>query len=91
MSRSTMAHLLGVVVGSVCLIVSGVILIYFYAFSSMVDPKLQGTAYWRAVLGKMFGMFEGIVTWPMLLIFIASLGLIIWSTAHFVLSLVKKP
>ena len=84
--------LLNLVIGFVCLAVSGLILIYFYAFLSIVDPQLQGIDRWLRISKKMFGLYEGIVTIPMVLIFIASLGLIFYSAARlFALLINKKP
>ncbi len=83
-------NLLGLVVGAFCLIVSVLVLFYFYAFASMIDPQLQGLAYWRAVLGKVFGLYEGVAAWPMLLLFVFSIGLILWSAVGLALRLMKR-
>jgi len=39
--------------GLLLMAVGSVIVLYVYAFASMVDPKLSGIAYWQTILNKM--------------------------------------
>jgi len=82
--------LFNLVIGLVCLVVSGVFLIYGYAFASMVDPQLQGIDRWLRIFGKMFGLYEGIVTIPILLIFVVSAGLVLYSVARLFALLINR-
>lgn len=72
MASTTIKSLVVLIVGVICILVSGCALLYVYAFASMVDPSLQGNAYWSVVLAKMFGWTEGLLTWPMLAVFLCS-------------------
>ena len=68
-----LSNVITVCVALFCLFVSVVVLLYFYAFLSMVDPALRGMDRWREIFRKMFLGTEGFVTWPMLLIFVLSI------------------
>lgn len=75
--HSTSRLLCELLLGSFLCIVTGLILFFFYAFASMVDPAIQGWAKWHKIFGNMFELpFPGLGTALLLAIFAAGFYLV---------------
>ena len=86
----TMSEFMNAVIAVFCLVVSGITLLYLYAFASMIDPQIQGMDRWLVLFEKMFGWTEGLIAWPMLVIFLLSDFLLVRSGYRLLLAIIRK-